>query len=171
MLQFAAFWQCDRVLSTSPYGLWSLLTFSNTTMGSHELIMSLYMTLAKTCIYSLTLPAFLVQSIHMFLALTNSTTFEFNKASHLEYLRNMDALSLPFSQGSMCANLRLFVQRDDCFRTYCCWPCTRLSSGGIETGLVSTPWTPIEWPAPSPEPRDSDDWWNHPWRNKYWSCC
>jgi hypothetical protein len=35
----------------------------------------------------------------------------------------------------------------------------------------SSKWTPQLWEKPGPIVRDSPDWWNHPWKNKYWSCC
>jgi hypothetical protein len=27
------------------------------------------------------------------------------------------------------------------------------------------------WKMPMSIDRESEDWWNHPWQNKYWSCC
>jgi hypothetical protein len=170
LLQWAAFWQCDRVLARSSYGLWSLLRYNSHVTSREELLASLYVTLSKAFLYTMTVPAALVAILHVFFACSNSTTFEFAKASHLEYLRGIDIMALPFSQGNIIANLRLFIQRDEWFQSQrCCVCCRRQSSSSI----VLTEWTPIQWPAPSEEDcsRDSEDWWNHPWRNKYWSCC
>ncbi|GKY90504.1 hypothetical protein MPSEU_000024100 [Mayamaea pseudoterrestris] len=128
------------------------------------------MTVAKTCIYLLTVLALIMVIIHVLLALTNSTTFEFAKASHLDYMQGMDAMAMPFSKGNMCANLKAFVQRDDCFQPFMFRPGARRHDND-ETVHQASAWTPIDWSLPTVAPRDSEDWWNHPWRNKYWSCC
>jgi hypothetical protein len=37
--------------------------------------------------------------------------------------------------------------------------------------VSSSSWTPVLWYPPGKIVRDSEDWWEHPWQNKYWSCC
>ena len=88
---------------------------------------------------------------HSFLALANVTTVEMVKAGRLEYLRDTLPCDLPFSQG-VAPNLKLF-----CF------------DHGWR--LMYSEWVPKEWRRPLAIVRDSPEWWNHPWQNKYWSCC
>jgi hypothetical protein len=165
LLQLAALWQCCCVLSTLSYGFWSLLMYHHDLNDSYyNLLASLYVMLVKICIYFVTIPAVLVGLVHLFLALSNSTTFELSKASHLEYMRGMDAMALPFSKGSMCANLGVFFQRDEWFQKYFC-------RQNAATVTAAASWAPMEWSMPNVAPRDSEDWWNNPLRNKYWSCC
>jgi hypothetical protein len=81
------------------------------------------------------------------------TTFECSKGPrHLEYLQGTEPMDLPFSKGVL-NNLRHF----------CCQ-----ASGG---GDVNVKWTPEKWLPPGKIIRDSEDWWEYPWQNKYWSCC
>ena len=37
--------------------------------------------------------------------------------------------------------------------------------------LCRREWAPTPWVRPAFIDRDSEDWWNNPWQNKYWSCC
>jgi hypothetical protein len=47
-----------------------------------------------------------------------------------------------------------------------------LSVGSTSTSsFSSSSWQPTLWHRPLPVLHDSEDWWNHPWQNKYWSCC
>ena len=93
---------------------------------------------------------------HTGLAVLNLTTYELMKADRLEYLKKPDGKSLgpcdlPFSQG-ICFNLRMFYFEH-----------------GVK--LLYTEWTPWMWTRPKEVVRDSEEWWNHPWANKYWTCC
>jgi hypothetical protein len=66
-------------------------------------------------------------------------------------------MDLPFSKGVI-DNLRHFCCQRDAL-------CSYLASGG------TAKWTPEKWLPPGKIIRDSEDWWEHPWQNKYWSCC
>jgi hypothetical protein len=156
IFQFLAFWFCGQVLASSQYGLVTLLR------QDESIWQSLHVTLAKMIVNTLTIPAALMSVIHLFMALSNSTTFEFGKSSHLEYMRNVDATDLPFSRG-ICSNMAVFLQRDDWIRQT-----LRRSNNDPQDGQQ---WNPIQWSPPVAARRDSEDWWNNPWRNKYWSCC
>lgn len=90
---------------------------------------------------------------HTFLLLTNMTTNEFLRAHRLDYLVNTEDFDLPFSRG-LVGNVRVYFGQD-----------------GLLTALRGATWAPIPWVRPAFIERDSDDWWNHPWQNKYWSCC
>jgi len=109
-------------------------------------------TVAKFYVYPLTMLSTIMLLIHTLFALTNSTTFECTKGRHLEYLRGAsEMIDLPFSRRYVWGNLRLF----------CC-----------ERGCGSQQnWIPIIWQPPGKSVRDSEDWWEHPLQNKYWSCC
>jgi len=39
------------------------------------------------------------------------------------------------------------------------------------TAADADDWIPVVWKMPEFIDRESEDWWNHPWQNKYWSCC
>jgi len=111
---------------------------------------------AKCYVYSLTVTSTLVWTMHTVFAITNMTTFECGKGPrHIDYLRGTRETDLPFSKG-LNWNLRLFC-------------CQRDASMNCLTG--STYWKPILWDAPGKIIRDSEDWWENPWQNKYWSCC
>lgn len=88
---------------------------------------------------------------HTFLALTASTTFEFMRGEEIDYLEGTEDMDFPFS-GSATANVELF-----------CW------THGFK--LLRTPWTPHIWRRPVHIDRQAEDCWNHPWQNKYYSCC
>ena len=116
--------------------------------------------LAKIYMYTVYAFTVLLWTIHTYLLLANGTTFEFSKGSrHIDYLKGTNLCDFPFSQG-LCRNIRMLVSRDD-----------------ISTVLErirrrkTTTWLPILWKMPKCIERDSEDWWNHPWQNKYWSCC
>jgi hypothetical protein len=59
-------------------------------------------------------------------------------------------MDLPFSQSRCDRNLLTFCRRDASFQRE---------------------WRPTVWQPPGPIVRDSEKWWEHPWQNKYWSCC
>ena len=59
---------------------------------------ALFVILTKCYLYPVTATALIMWVIHTFMALSNSTTFECTKGSHLEYLRGMNAMDLPYSK-------------------------------------------------------------------------
>mmetsp|Transcript_27508 Transcript_27508/g.42066 ORF Transcript_27508/g.42066 Transcript_27508/m.42066 type:complete len:468 (+) Transcript_27508:1-1404(+) len=119
----------------------------------------LIVVVAKVYLYPLWLFAWIIWIVHTIFALTNMTTFECGKGpKHIDYLQGTQGMDCPFSYGCV-GNLRLFCcQRDDY---------------GICASSQPLPssWKPILWKTPGKIVRDSEDWWEHPWQNKYWSCC
>ena len=92
---------------------------------------------------------------------SSSTSFEMTKgAEHLEYLRGTRDCDLPFGKG-LRKNIGMFC----CLRDAWTAPC----NGRWGSSLAR--WSPILWKVPDRIVRDSEDWWAHPWQNKYWSCC
>ena len=135
--------------------------------GSSELVAvrvgQVIISLSKAYLYSIYVVALLLLIIHTIIAITNCTTFEFSKGSrHIDYLRGTDMADCPFSKG-LCSNIRMFIMRDDWLMKT--WICRRVNT------RTRSDWTPIVWKMPEHIERDSEDWWNHPWQNKYWSCC
>ncbi|KAJ1452711.1 hypothetical protein M885DRAFT_526047 [Pelagophyceae sp. CCMP2097] len=90
---------------------------------------------------------------HCFLCLTNLTTHEFLSAGHVDYLHNTEDFDLPFTRG-LCGNAEIYFLQD-----------------GAAAALCRRNWSPTPWVRPAIIDRDSEDWWNNPWQNKYWSCC
>ncbi|GMI15222.1 hypothetical protein TrVE_jg236 [Triparma verrucosa] len=94
--------------------------------------------------------------IHSFFAVTNMTTFEVSGGSdNIDYLKGTKECDLPFSKG-IDGNLKLFCCHKDAM-----W----------SNFVGKNKWGPTVWRAPKRIIRDSEDWWEHPWENKYWSCC
>jgi palmitoyltransferase len=146
-LQLYGFCVCVSIVESSPLGLASFLFYSRETSTWNVA----FLCLVRIYLYPLTLAAFLVWITHTFMAVTNSTTFEFVKGSrHLEYLRGTHMMDLPFSQARCDLNLLTFCRRDASFQRE---------------------WRPALWQPSGPIVRDSEKWWAHPWQNKYWSCC
>ena len=90
---------------------------------------------------------------HCFLCLTNMTTHEFLSSGYVDYLHNTEDFDLPFTRG-LRGNLGCYFLQD-----------------GSYAALRRRSWTPTPWVRPCFIDRESDDWWNNPWQNKYWSCC
>ena len=136
--------------------------------------------ISKLYMYSIYIVAILLWMIHTTLALGNTTTFEATKGpEHIDYLEGTNMMDLPFSRGLL-YNVRLFFSRDDCYLWIkdgrigeilnCC--CFKANSGKNKLHKKTADnWTPILWKMPEFIDRESEDWWNHPWQNKYWSCC
>ena len=183
--QTFGFWFCCSIVSSSSLGFLSLLALGNDNQYSPEeakviLTESLRVVISKLYLYPLTFASVLVFLAHSFFALANSTTFEFAKGPrHLEYLKNTEPCDLPFSRGVF-SNLLLFC----CERDAACNMRILTPSGIMASirqirrqSMLMSPnwgddmWNPIVWRPPGKIVRDSDDWWEHPWENKYWSCC
>ncbi|KAL7538180.1 hypothetical protein ACHAXR_008346 [Thalassiosira sp. AJA248-18] len=147
--------------------------------------------LSKMYMYSIYTIATLLWIIHTTLALVNNTTFEMTKGSeHIDYLTGTGMMDFPFGRGLL-NNIRMFFSRDDvasssacngernvlgrilhCYRRFfgtscCCNVATTKKSIKSQANY----WVPIIWEMPECIDRESEDWWNHPWQNKYWSCC
>jgi hypothetical protein len=139
-----------------------------------HLIGVLILLLSKMYLYPILIVATILFTIHTALALGNCTSFEFGKAAgHIDYLRGTRMMDFPFSTG-VCNNIRIFCQRDDLSQMLHC----RCKNGTQQKlnnedqfQLLDMGWTPILWRMPVVIDRDSEEWWNHPWQNKYWSCC
>jgi len=134
--------------------------------------------IAKVYLYPLYGIVILLLIIHTILSLGNCTTFEMTKGpEHIDYLVNTKMMDCPFGNGVF-NNIRMFVMRDDIFTSRdCCWRSFKRRRLGEIEGATSNHdkddivWVPILWKMPTRILRDSEDWWNHPWQNKYWSCC
>jgi DHHC palmitoyltransferase len=143
LFQWTGFLLCCHIVGSSKVGFVTLLQDRSFSLEIVRVIV------AKVYLYPLTMIATIMLGLHSFLALSNMTTFECVKGpKHLDYLQGTRDMDLPFSRGVI-FNLKL----------YCCGHSWR------------NPWTPTEWRPPGKIVRDSKDWWNNPWQNKYWSCC
>ena len=127
--------------------------------------------LAKLYMYPIYLGVALLWITHTFLAVANVTTFEATKGpEHIEYLRGTRMFDFPFGEG-LCRNLYVFFARDNASELI-----ARLVAFVDRRRVHPTKgemdvWKPMPWKMPAYIERDSEDWWNHPWQNKYWSCC
>jgi hypothetical protein len=111
--------------------------------------------MAKLYLYPLSIVAAAMWLVHSLFAIMNLTTFECGKGPrHVDYLRGTNTMDLVFSKG-LFQNVRVFCQRDSSCRCR-----ARRDS-----------WQPVVWKTPGKIIRDSDDVWNNPWSNKYYSCC
>ena len=140
--------------------------------------------LTKLYLYPLTFFAVLMWVSHTFFALGNVNTYECGKGpKKIDYLSSTKEMDLPFSRGCV-TNIRLFCcYRDAISASWLCMPSMLRYGGndGIELlqkrkkqrGDTSRKqgWTPILWRPPGKIDRDSDNVWENPWENKYWSCC
>ena len=95
-----------------------------------------------------------------FLAAACMTTREFMRSDEVTYLRNTEDFDLPFSNG-LCGNLSGFC----CVRSGVLRALQMLRTG------EPVAWKPTQWARPKYIVRDSEDWANNLWQNKYWSCC
>lgn len=156
--------------------------------------------LARLYMYPIYAAAILLLIVHTALALCGITTFELATGPRrVDYLRGTEMTDFPFGRGAP-GNTLAFFARDDvggralslvaahgvrrrgrlrCFSGLvgiflrAGWRC--LAAGRGEATPSDEPaepaWAPVVWRMPECIERDSEDWWNHPWRNKYWSCC
>ena len=77
------------------------------------------------------------------------------RADKIGYLKGTAEFDLPFSRG-LCTNVREFFLQD----------------GFLSDTLgVGPPWAPTVYKPYPRIVRDSEDWVNNIWENKYWSCC
>ena len=80
----------------------------------------------------------------------------------LDYLQGTQDFDLPFSE-SFSGNMRGFCIDHDAFTSW------------IASIVCLRPrkaeWEPVKWRRVKHIVRDSEDWYNHMWQNKYRSCC
>ena len=76
------------------------------------------------------------------------------RSRKIKYLKGTRDFDLPFSNG-LGGNLEHF----------CC------KSDGLILSLFNKEWTPTIYDPIGKIKRDSEDWVNNLWENKYWSCC
>ena len=152
LIQAGGFYICSRNVASSNLG-WATIWRGQ---EEHLLIPALVVVVCKLYLYSLAAAAYLMLVIHALFILTNSTTFEWTVGNRLDYLRNTEMFDFVFSRGVL-ANIRQRIHMD---AGYC-----------RKTPNTAPAWTPVIWNPPGKIVRDSEDWWNHPWQNKYWSCC
>jgi hypothetical protein len=133
--------------------------------------------LSKMYMYPLYFIVITLWMIHTTLALGNSTTFEMTKGpEHIDYLAGTSMTDFPFGRG-LFTNIRTFILRDDIYRRMGALPenwryrCSRAIKTKNSLKKTTSEWVPILWKMPEYIDRDADDFWNHPWQNKYWSCC
>jgi hypothetical protein len=164
--QAAAASLCLRVVGTSSIGF-STLLFESRLPHEPATWEVLRVVAAKLYLLPVAASALVMAAAHAVLVSTNVTTFECARQGHLEYLRdsNGHVLSdLPFSRG-------LRKNLEFAFRPAVGSIVAAVLGGG---GADRPPWAPVIWEPPS-RAREADDespdWWNHLWRNKYWSCC
>ena len=151
--------------------------------SSTEILGEAILLLSKLYMYTIYAISTLLCMIHTSLALGNSTTFEMTKGSeHIDYLTGTSMMDFPFGRG-LFSNMRMFASRDDIF-SWMQWcvkeggrdrpgrlgPCCKVADKSKSLPERNL-WVPILWKMPDFIERESDDWWNHPWQNKYWSCC
>jgi len=89
---------------------------------------------------------------HTWLALTNTTSYEFMRNDRIDYLRGTKDFDLPYSAGVV-NNLRMF----------CC-------NDGLLARMRGYEWEPVQWGKPKAFTRDGE-WTDNIWENKHWSCC
>jgi DHHC palmitoyltransferase len=141
-LQTIGFFMCCNIVASSSLGVWEGFFHHGIT---RELMLVL---IAKVYLYPLAGISAILWILHTLFALSNKTTFECSKGPEsIDYLRGTRFSDAPFSRGCL-ANLYQF-----------CW---KRNQGY---------WKPIVWQTPGKIVRDSDDIWEHPWENKYWTCC
>lgn len=151
--QLLGFCICVNILSSSSFSFGAV----SENKERSEQVAALLFVVAKLFVYPLTLLALVMWVTHSWIALSSTTTFECGKAHHLEYMIGTNAGDLPFSNGV-----------DTNIRSFCC---LRDSTWHSIAGLSDQQWAPTVWRPPGKIVRDSADWWEHPWENKYWSCC
>jgi hypothetical protein len=161
IFQVMGFWKCCHIVGSSQIGV---VCFINESCGSHIGGVDFsVVTFAKIYLYFLTLMATMMAIVHTWLMLTNGTTFELEKREHVEYLKGFELCDLPFSRG-LCGNLTLFC---------CMRDAASCASSMRRKKMKRENFRPILWKpvVNNAEKKNSDDWINNPWQNKYWTCC
>ena len=81
------------------------------------------------------------------------TTYEFMRSNRIDYLKGTRDFDLPYSRG-LTTNMKFFFFKD-----------------GLLHIIFNHKWEPQNWKLPGKIVRDSEEWWDNLWENKYWSCC
>ncbi|CAJ1949380.1 unnamed protein product [Cylindrotheca closterium] len=175
---------CCEIANSSDYGMTTML-FKNQGQAHDNnqlILLSFMVVLTKIYFYLVWLVAHILFVTHTFLILANKTTFEMNIGNKLDYMRDTKPADCIFSKGCW-ENIRI-----RCFLDAMCdtssaartSPCCKFCPGGKSQPFHSSGdddhddanyWSPMIWKREENIIRDSEDWWNHPWQNKYWQCC
>eukprot|EP00980_Cylindrotheca_fusiformis_P002173 scaffold497_cov97-Cylindrotheca_fusiformis.AAC.4 len=157
---------CYNIIATSELGVTDLMTKnSNNTKkvvqpddddddNSLMVLKSVAAVAIEIYLNSIYIATHVLFFFHTYLILAAKTTLEVFKGSDLDYMRDAQHVDCIFSQGYV-ENIKLQCSLDDRFLRQ---PAPRK-------------WSPMIWKRPRKIVRDSEDWWNNPWRNKYWQCC
>merc|ERR1712150_331667 len=164
--QLWGFIVCSRFIGSSTLDILSLWKLSDPPVLDITIIFA-----SKVYVYSLTFTALIMWITHSFLAISNTTTFEFTSGGHLDYLQGISTFDFPFSR-SLISNLKSFcLQNDGCTN-----PHNSLGEGYNvirNNNIYSEEWIPISWKLDTSRKdyKEREDWWNNPFSNKYWTCC
>uniref|UniRef100_A0A7S0GL60 Palmitoyltransferase n=1 Tax=Proboscia inermis TaxID=420281 RepID=A0A7S0GL60_9STRA len=182
--QLFGLWRYSSVIESGPSVLFIARVVARNYSENKELLGHAVIILSKLYVYPLMACALIMWVFHSLLALCNVTTYEFVKGPReLAYLKGTKECDFPFSRGPD-SNIRMFC----CFRDEV-W--SSLSGTEVLNNRVNTyydndtyvgqknckrrrsdsQWNPIFWKMPQNIYRDSDDCWENPWQNKYYSCC
>ena len=178
------FYYCCSILTTSKYSLLEevlsyLLSYqhakSTLANGYVHWLYLIQVFVTKMYVYLLTVSATVIVIVHTAFVLTNSTTFECSKGSkYIDYLQNsgIDVMDFPFSNGILYNLYHFFCIRNTIIKTTSSLPSLDIEQQQ-EQQQQQQKWIPIMWERPSKRTNlnNSTDWYNNPWRNKYWSCC
>lgn len=156
-------------------GLNYLFGFNSSGVTGGNTLNTIIVVVAKIYLYPLTFFAVLMWFTHTFFGLGNGTTYECGKGPRrIDYLSGTKLMDLPFSRGCL-GNVRSFCCYRDALASWLPLLFKYEGNGTVElqkkgkTGEGD--WTPVLWRPPGKIDRDSEDWWQNPWENKYWSCC
>lgn len=178
--QAYGFATCVQIVGSSRIGVTTGLNyifgFSSASGGNRGSTLNTALVVAaKLYLYPLTFFAVLMWLTHTFFALGNGTTYECGKGPRkIDYLGGTKLMDLPFSRGFW-GNIRSFCCYRDILANWL--PSFVKYDGDLSVELQKKgnagvgEWTPVLWRPPGKIDRDSDDWWQNPWENKYWSCC
>lgn len=172
---------CCEIVNSSSYGMATMLFKSKGQEHTDNklILLSFLVVLTKIYFYLVWLAAHILFVIHTYLILANKTTFEMNIGNNLDYMRDTKPMDCIFSKGCW-ENIRI-----RCFLDAMCdtasitrsLPCCRYCPRGKNKTFRRSPgedegnyWSPMIWKREESIIRDSEDWWNHPWQNKYWTC-
>jgi DHHC palmitoyltransferase len=159
LCQAIGFYICCSIAGSSSLG-WTTILFPKPKLNHVHWYDPLRVIVAKLYLYPLTLVAWIMLAMHTFFLFSNVTTFECSKGPrHIDYLQGTQDMDLPYSQG-LVGNIR-----------FCCVSDGWLGRPFFPRNSNLSAWKPTLWRTPGKIIRDSPDWWNHPWQNKYWSCC
>ena len=163
LLNFIAIHLCLKVVNSSSYGFTTPFQTKSDSEYDDLWYFTLFVITIKVYLYLIKISAFVMCASHTYIILFNLSTFELNIGTNLDYMRDTRTIDCPFSRGGCLANIRLKIYLDSF--------CSSLPSPFRRSNNNNqNHWSPMIWKREEII-RDSDDWWNHPYENKYWSCC